>query len=130
ISIINVLTSEHGVNSSAFHHLLVETIHTAVSELISINSSLSSTGVMSFLGGFPRQNTDRREATDDGNKLRNCTLEEKGHETQGIKNRNESMLLSLDSIKKELNQEFANGTKSEKANFKKILKEGLKNLKL
>ncbi|KAJ9591164.1 hypothetical protein L9F63_002319, partial [Diploptera punctata] len=42
----------------------------AVSKLISIISSLSLTGVMSFLG----------EGTDDGDKLQNCSLEEKGYE--------------------------------------------------
>ncbi|KAJ9601773.1 hypothetical protein L9F63_000065, partial [Diploptera punctata] len=55
---------------------------TAVSELISTISSLWSTGVMSFLGGFLLSSmSGRPEATDDGDKLRSCSLEEKGYET-------------------------------------------------
>ncbi|KAJ9595542.1 hypothetical protein L9F63_013251, partial [Diploptera punctata] len=56
---------------------------TAVSELISIISSLWSTGVMSSKftkTAKKRHNTGRPEATDDGDKLRNCSLEEKGYE--------------------------------------------------
>ncbi|KAJ9601105.1 hypothetical protein L9F63_000740, partial [Diploptera punctata] len=72
------------------------------SELISIVSSLWSTGVMSFLGGFlltsiehrstdrskketakKRHNTGRPEhRSTDRNKLRNCSIEEKGYEVQ------------------------------------------------
>ncbi|KAJ9574347.1 hypothetical protein L9F63_026008, partial [Diploptera punctata] len=63
------------------------------SELISIVSSLWSTVLCRFLARFigpptevrrktakKRHNTGRPEATDDGDKLRNCSIEEKRYE--------------------------------------------------
>ncbi|KAJ9593368.1 hypothetical protein L9F63_015072, partial [Diploptera punctata] len=61
--------------------------------LISIISSLSSTGVMKKKTAKTRHNTGRREATDDGDKLRNCSLEEKGYEAILLTPNNDQQLL-------------------------------------
>ncbi|KAJ9591087.1 hypothetical protein L9F63_002368, partial [Diploptera punctata] len=77
-------------------------IREAISELISIVRSLWSTGVMSFLGAKKRHNTGRPEATDDRDKLRNCSIEEKGYEVRTFKNLclNYFMVLVLKTHKK------------------------------